>query len=53
MSTLHRAVRQKAPPIVVRVRRTRRRAASPVGPRLRREPAAEDLSSLILYGQAA
>ena len=51
MSTLHRAVRRKAPPIVVR--RTRRRTANPAGPHLRRDPRAEDLSSLILYGQAA
>lgn len=53
MSTLHRAVRRKAPPIVVRVRGTRRRAAKAVGAHLRRDPGAEDLSSLILYGQAA
>jgi len=52
MTTLRRAVRQKAPPIVVRVRRRQRRIAGPVGPKLRREPPPQDLSSLILYGQA-
>lgn len=52
MTTLRRAVRQKAPPIVVRVRRVKRRSATPVGPRLRRSSAPQDLSSLILYGQA-
>jgi hypothetical protein len=52
MTTLRRAVRQKAPPIVVRVRRPKRRAPSPLGPRIRREPPPQDLSSLILYGQA-
>ncbi|HSV02927.1 MAG TPA: hypothetical protein VLI41_06940 [Phenylobacterium sp.] len=52
MTTLRRAIRQKPPPIVVRVRRTRRRTASPLGPRIRRDAAPDDLSSLILYGQA-
>lgn len=52
MTTLNRAVRQKVPPIVVRVRRIKHRTASPVGPRLRRETPPQDLSSLIFYGQA-
>ena len=51
MTSLHRSVRQKAPPIVVRVRRIKHRAVIPVGPRTRRDAAAQDLSSLILYGQ--
>ncbi|MDB5475807.1 MAG: hypothetical protein JWP49_1318 [Phenylobacterium sp.] len=52
MTPLHRSVRQKAPPIVVRVRRIKHRAVTPTDPRIRRDAAAQDLSSLILYGQA-
>jgi len=51
MTSLHRSVRQKAPPIVVRVRRIKHRAPSPVGPRVRRDLGPQDLSSLIFYGQ--
>ena len=51
MPSLHRSVRQKAPPIVVRVRRIKHRAPSAVGPRLRRDAAIQDLSGLIFYGQ--
>jgi len=52
MTSLHRSVRQKAPPVVVRIRRIKHRAATPTGPRTRRDLASQDLSSLILYGQA-
>jgi hypothetical protein len=51
MTSLHRTVRHKAPPIVVRVRRIKHRAVSAIGPRPRRDAAPEDLSGLILYGQ--
>ena len=51
MTSLHRSVRQKAPPIVVRVRRIKHRAVTPIGTRARRDGALQDLSGLILYGQ--
>jgi hypothetical protein len=52
MTSLHRSLRNKAPPIVVRVRRIKHRAGSPTtGLRPRRDLGAPDLSSLILYGQ--
>lgn len=54
MSPLNRAVRQKAPPIVVRVRRIKHVGRPVVRPIVRRDPAAgpiQDLSGLILYGQ--
>ena len=51
MTSLHRSLRQKAPPVVVRVRRIKRRAVTPTGPRARRDLGSQDLSSLILYGQ--
>jgi hypothetical protein len=51
MTSLNRSVRQKAPPIVVRVRRVKHRALTAVGPRVRRDLGAQDLSSLIFYGQ--
>lgn len=49
MTSLHRSIRQRAPFTVVRVRRIKRRAPTPVGPR--RALPSQDLSSLILYGQ--
>jgi hypothetical protein len=52
MTSLRRSVRHKAPPIVVRIRRPKRRAPTPVGPKRHRKPAQPDLSGLILYGQA-
>ncbi|HEV2530398.1 hypothetical protein [Phenylobacterium sp.] len=51
MTSLHRSVRQKAPPIVVRVRRIKHRAPSAIGPRVRRDLGRQDLSGLIFYGQ--
>ena len=54
MTSLHRSVRQKAPPVVVRVRRIKHRAPSAIGPRPRCDAAAaaaQDLSGLIFYGQ--
>jgi hypothetical protein len=51
MTSLHRSIRQKAPPIVVRVRRIKHRAPTAIGPRGRRDLGPQDLSSLILYGQ--
>jgi hypothetical protein len=51
MTSLGRSVRQRRPFTVVRVRRIQRRTPTPVGPRLRREPAQPDLSGLIFYGQ--
>jgi hypothetical protein len=53
MTSLSRAVRQRTPFTVVRIRRIKHRTATPVGPRLRREPIDEDLSGLIFYGQAS
>lgn len=50
MTSLNRSVRQRPPFTVVRVRRIKHRAATPIGPRAHREPA-QDLSGLILYGQ--
>jgi hypothetical protein len=52
MTPLRRSVRPKAPPVVVRVRRIKRRAAIPAPPRRRRGIVRQDLSGLILYGQA-
>ena len=51
MTSLHRSVRQKAPPIVVRVRRIKHRAPSAIAARPRRDAAPQDLSGLIFYGQ--
>jgi hypothetical protein len=52
MTSLNRSVRQRTPFTVVRVRRIKHRAPTVVGPRLRRDTAPADLSSLIFYGQA-
>lgn len=51
MTSLHRSLRQKAPPIVVRVRRIKHRTPSAIDPRPRRDAATQDLSGLIFYGQ--
>lgn len=52
MTTLQRSVRQRTPFTVVRVRRIKHRTPTAVGPSSRRaQAAAQDLSSLILYGQ--
>ena len=51
MTTLQRSVRQRTPFTVVRVRRIKHRTPTAVGPGSRRPAAAQDLSSLILYGQ--
>lgn len=53
MSPLKRAVRQKAPPIVVRVRRIKHVGRPVTRPLVRRDAAGPmpDMASLILYGQ--
>jgi hypothetical protein len=50
MTSLNRAVRQRTPFTVVRVRRIKHRTPTSTAPRSR-DPAQQDLSSLIFYGQ--
>ena len=51
MTSLNRAVRQRTPFTVVKVRRIKHRTPTPTGPASRKR-AADDLAGLIFYGQA-